>query len=252
HQQRRCFPVICRCAGLNVSLAMWPELTKLALLEHRFNPSLSGDVARLRFSMYPDLIPHEASASAGTLTTLLRAFRSGDQHALQQIFVLTSPKLRQLGSSLLLKENPAHTLEAAILVNESYLRLFCGRAPAWENSSHFFGSFYLEMKRFLIDYARRKRAKRRYGGVPIELTPDLEPRSLALDVPLKMDLDRACLALSAVNPRAERIVQMWKIEGRSAPEIALALGVTTHTVERDWKHARAWLARYLSTRKTSR
>jgi eukaryotic-like serine/threonine-protein kinase len=54
-------------------------------------------------------------------------------------------------------------------------------------------------------------------------------------------LDEALSGLSALNERLSRVVECRFFGGLTAEETAAALQVTTRTVERDWKKARAWL-----------
>jgi DNA-directed RNA polymerase specialized sigma24 family protein len=60
-------------------------------------------------------------------------------------------------------------------------------------------------------------------------------------------LDEALEALSSIDVRQCRVVEVRFFAGLSIPEAADALGVSTATVEREWAMAKAWLHRRLST-----
>ena len=57
-------------------------------------------------------------------------------------------------------------------------------------------------------------------------------------------------ALQEIDPRKSRVVEMRYFGGLSIEETAEALGISTITVNRDWRLARTWLIREMS-RKSS-
>jgi RNA polymerase sigma factor (sigma-70 family) len=59
-------------------------------------------------------------------------------------------------------------------------------------------------------------------------------------------LDEALDALSRVDPRQCRVVELRYFAGLTTPETAGALDLSTATVEREWAFAKAWLLRRLS------
>jgi len=65
--------------------------------------------------------------------------------------------------------------------------------------------------------------------VAMERTVDLVELDVALERLAKADLQEA------------RVVELRFFAGLTVPEIAVVLGVSTATVEREWAAARAWL-----------
>ena len=61
-------------------------------------------------------------------------------------------------------------------------------------------------------------------------------------------LDEALDALSAIDSRQCRVVELRFFGGLTIDEAAEALGVSPTTVEREWALAKAWLYRQLSSR----
>ena len=59
-------------------------------------------------------------------------------------------------------------------------------------------------------------------------------------------LNEALVALSENDPRKARVVELRFFGGLTREEMAEVLGVTTRTVEREWKFAQAWLRRELT------
>jgi RNA polymerase sigma factor (sigma-70 family) len=60
-------------------------------------------------------------------------------------------------------------------------------------------------------------------------------------------LDEALDALSEIDPRQCRVVELRFFAGLNIEETAEALGVSPATVEREWALAKAWLYRRLSS-----
>ena len=151
------------------------------------------------------------------------------------------PQLRQIASSLLAREQRGHTLETNALVNELYVRLLGKEPLTYADRSHFLAVAAGAMRRMLIDHARAKHALKR-GGVQ-------KPISLSAADGLQFDgrsddllaLEQALSHLEQVDPRAARVVEMRFFGGLEETEVAEVLGVSTITVKRDWKSARAWL-----------
>jgi RNA polymerase sigma factor (sigma-70 family) len=56
-----------------------------------------------------------------------------------------------------------------------------------------------------------------------------------------IEIDSALHKLERDDPRAARLVELHYFAGLSLPQIAEVLGVTTRTLNRDWRFARAFL-----------
>ncbi|MEM7587736.1 MAG: ECF-type sigma factor [Acidobacteriota bacterium] len=175
--------------------------------------------------------------AASSLTQVLHRARGGDQEDLETLVATVYRELRRSARSMLGRERSNPTLGATELVHETFLRLFGGQHPHWEDRRHFFGSVALAMRRILIDLARKKRAGRR---IPKDLMLPLEKASgvfgeTRLDL---VALDDALVELAARNPRQARVVELRFFAGLSESEVAGLLGVSHMTVHRDWKVAR--------------
>jgi RNA polymerase sigma factor (sigma-70 family) len=59
-------------------------------------------------------------------------------------------------------------------------------------------------------------------------------------------LDDALNALSAIDPRKGRVVELRFFGGLSVKETAEVLEISAETVQRDWKMAKSWLRRELN------
>ncbi len=173
------------------------------------------------------------------MTSLLAAVRGGDTRARDTLIGELYGELRRLASSLMRAERPGHTLQPTALVHEAFLRLVPGGGQ-WENRAHFFGAAARAMRQVLVEHARRRLAEKRGGQAQRVTFADLEiqvedPR---LDL---LALDEALTALSEVDPRLVRVVELRYFAGCDLAETARILDVSPATVKRDWIYARAWL-----------
>ena len=153
-------------------------------------------------------------------------------------------ELRRLAASLTAGLPPGRTLQPTALVHEAYLRLVRGKDPGWEGRRHFFGAAAQAMREILIEQARRK-ASFKHGGQArrVDLAEGMawiEPPSGDL-----LALDEAIQQLQAEDARLGEIVQLRYYTGLTIEETANLLGASISTLKRDWRYARAWLARQL-------
>jgi RNA polymerase sigma-70 factor (ECF subfamily) len=150
-------------------------------------------------------------------------------------------ELRRLAASYLRRERPDHTLQPTALVHEAFMRLVDQRRIDWSNRAQFMGVAAVMMRRILVNYARDRIAAKRGGGaehVPLTLAGAV---SGAVAVNL-LDLHEALERLAEAHQRKARIVELKFFAGLTNDEIAVTLGISPATVERDWKFARAWLS----------
>lgn len=175
------------------------------------------------------------------VTALLQRWSGGEQEALEKLIPLVYEKLRQLASSRLRAERSGHTLQPTALVHEAYLRLVGQKKVAWQNRSHFYGIAAQMMRRILVDHARRRGAAKREGGARLIVTLE-EVGAPDSDIEL-LALDRALSDLGRLDPRQARIVELRFFGGLSVEETAEVAGVSTATVKREWRTARAFLKR---------
>ncbi len=153
-------------------------------------------------------------------------------------------ELRRLAAALTARLPPGQTLQPTALVHEAYLRLVRDKDPGWKDRRHFFGAAAQAMRDILVDQARHK-ASFKHGGQArrIELAEGvawIEPPDSDM-----LALDEAIQQLQAEDARLAEIVRLRYYAGLSFEETADVVGVSVSTVTRDWRFARAWLARRL-------
>jgi RNA polymerase sigma factor (TIGR02999 family) len=180
------------------------------------------------------------------VTALLGDWSRGDRTALNQMLPLVSAELRRVAARQLRGERADHTLQPTALVHEVFIRLVDQRQVDWQNRAHFFGVAANVMRRILIDHARRHGARKRGEGVrcvSIHEAPDV---AASTETPV-LALDHALDRLKTVDAQLARIVELRAFGGLTIEETAHVLGVSPSTAKRDWRTARAWLARELGS-----
>lgn len=184
------------------------------------------------------------STSTDDITCLLVSWSDGDQQALERLIPLIYGNLRRIAASFLRRERLDHTLETANLVNEAYLLMVDQDKIRWKDRAHFFAIAGQTMRRVLVDHARRRDSAKRGGGVEkISLTSvDDLPRAIEPDF---LDLDQALNRLAKHDQETARLVELRYFGGLSKNEAAEVLGISSATVVRRWRLARAWLRSYL-------
>ncbi len=178
------------------------------------------------------------------LTLLLERAGQGDRVAAEQLLPMVYDELRAMAQKQMANEPAGLTLQATALVHEALLRLGDPSSMKWENRRHFFGAAAQAMRRILIERARKHAGPKAGGGrlrVPLGDTP--APQSVE---PVDwLGLDRAIAALEAQDGELAEVVQLRYFAGLSIDQTAEVLGVSARTVDRNWKVARAFLAREL-------
>jgi RNA polymerase sigma factor (TIGR02999 family) len=185
----------------------------------------------------PPIKPSRTSA-----TGLLLAWRGGNDAALGELVSVVQPELQRIARRCMKGQPVNHSLQATALVNEAYMRLVDVREMNWQNRAHFLAMAARLMRRVLVDSARTRGSQKRGGGalrvsfcedlaVTDEATADVIALSDALD------------ALTQMDDRKSRVVELRYFGGLSVAETAAVLEVSEETVARDWRFARAWLKR---------
>src|SRR6476659_5009019 len=191
----------------------------------------------------------EMADAPTAVTTLLRAWRRGDQAAFERLTPLVYGELRRRARHYLRGERPNHTLQPTALVNEVYLRMVNIDQVDWRDRTHFIAMAARQMRRILVDSARARRYQKRGGGA-LNVTFD-EALAVSERSPDLVALDDALETLALEDERKARVVELRFFGGLTNEEIAAALEISTDTVTRDWQMAKLWLQRALKKERRS-
>jgi RNA polymerase sigma factor (TIGR02999 family) len=182
-----------------------------------------------------------SAADDAELTVLLRQSIAGDMGARERLWARLHDQLRSMARSRLARESSGAGLDATELVHEVFFKLESLTVEPLDRL-HFLALAARAMRQVLVDQARaRRRDKRGSGLAPITLLTHYAPEQQpgALDV---LDLENALAELEGLDKRKARAVELSYFGGLSDQEVAAALEISTATVKRDLRTARAWLA----------
>jgi RNA polymerase sigma factor (TIGR02999 family) len=167
---------------------------------------------------------------------LLRAHRAGDAAAGRRLFEVLYADLRSLARRRLADERGDHTLAPTSLVHEVFLRVQSMPLEC-EDRREVLALAAAVMKRVLIDSARR-RARR--GDLPAH-TPEADNGKPMLLERRVLELECAMEQLERADPELAQVVELRFFLGLDVEAVATTLGLSTATVQRQWRSARAFL-----------
>ena len=193
-----------------------------------------------------------ADLAANDLTGLLIEWARGDKAALDQLTPLVYDEIRRIAHRYVQHEREGQTLQTTALVHEAYLRLAGSQRVDWQNRAHFFAVTAQVMRHILIDHARRRQYVK-HGGELQRVSFDAVTReALMMSQPRAAELlalDEALTELARLDPRKSRVVELRYFGGLSLEETADVLEVSAMTVRRDWRAAKAWLYKAVTSDK---
>ena len=147
--------------------------------------------------------------------------------------------LHRLAAGYLRQERPGHTLQPTALINEVYLRLRRHEGHSFRNRGHFIGRVAHMMRQLLVDYARRKNADKRGGGLErVTLSRAEASTDEGLEI---IALNDALSGLSKKDPKLAQLVELRYFVGLTLDEVAEVLGISRPSAVIAWRRARIWL-----------
>lgn len=179
------------------------------------------------------------------VTRLLHAFRAGDEEVVDKLFDRVYDELYDVAHRQLARLRPGQTLNTTALVHEAYLKLVNQSDADWEDRAHFFSVAAKAMRHIIINYARKQSAEKR-GGEADHVSFDeqfMAPQECADTL---IAVDRVLSQLAERDERMARVVELKFFGGMTQKESAEVLDVSTRTVRRDWRAAKAWMSKALS------
>ena len=181
--------------------------------------------------------------SSADITELLIDWSAGNREAQDELFGLVEKELHNLAHIYMQELRPGNTLQTTALINETYIRLVDQSCVEWQNRSHFFGIAATIMRRFLLNYLRDGKALKRHGNRDLRVSLSELPDESAEKSEEILALEDALCLLEKIDERKAKVVELKYYGGLSNEEVAEFLGIAEITVIRDWKMAKAWLAR---------
>ena len=182
-------------------------------------------------------------ARAQDLTALLRAWRDGDENALNALVPLVYEDFRRMARRCLYGERANRSIQATALVHEAFLRLVELQHVDWQSRTHLLAMTARVMRRVLVDIARSRRAGKR-GGNDVRVSFDERRLAAPWDADV-IRLNDALQSLAMLDDRKSQVVELRFFGGLTIDEVAAVLHISSRTAKRDWQFAQAWLRREL-------
>lgn len=177
---------------------------------------------------------------------LIRTAETGDPAASSALFGALYRELHGIAERELRRGGAELTLGTTTLLHEAYLNISRREGVQFASRGQFLAYAARAMRGLMIDYARRRRAKKRGGEFHItssgaEPAPE-DPADNGLDIE---QLGAALESLADVDPELAQLVDLHFFCGFTFAELAELRGVSERTVQRDWRKARLLLHRAL-------
>lgn len=184
-------------------------------------------------------------SSSTDITSLLIESRNGNSAALDEIYPQVYHELYRIARGQLRRMWDMGTISTTALVNEVYLKLVDQTQCQWVDRAHFLALSAKAMRQILINYAEQKRAQKR-GGDWQRVTFEDALATPAVNAETLLAVEHALQQLATLDQELCRLVELRFFGGLTEAEIACVLGVSERTVRRNWRKAKALLARTLA------
>ncbi|MGH7528560.1 MAG: ECF-type sigma factor [Gemmatimonadales bacterium] len=175
------------------------------------------------------------------LKKLIQSAGEIDPVAADKLFAMLYHELHGLAEHHLRRGGSGLTLGTTTLIHEAYLNIVGREDLAFPNQSRFLAYASRAMRGLVIDYARRRRAKKRGREFEITLAEDEGGRSGTESAEELGRLSDALDELAGLDPALAQLVDLHFFCGFSFAEVAALRGVSDRTVQRDWRKARMLL-----------
>lgn len=175
---------------------------------------------------------------------LIGSAESGDGTAADELFTLLYQELHRIAERQLHQGGADLTLGTTTLLHEAYLNIADREGVAFATRGQFLAYAARAMRGLMLDYARRRMAKKRGGEYQITSSGNEEAAAQVRPEELER-LDGALHTLAAADPSLAQLVDLHFFGGFSLAELATLQGVSERTVQRNWRKARLLLHRAL-------
>jgi RNA polymerase sigma factor (TIGR02999 family) len=175
-----------------------------------------------------------------TIASAVARADSGDAAAKDALFAALYDELHRLAQSHLRRSGGELTISATTLLHDAYIELAGRSTLAFPDRNRFLGYASRAMRGLVIDYVRRRSARKHGGELTFTSLQDYHTPIGDGSVDLEW-LGRALEELASVDPALTELVDLKFFCGFSLVEIATMRRVSERTVQRDWAKARALL-----------
>jgi RNA polymerase sigma factor (TIGR02999 family) len=177
-----------------------------------------------------------------TIGGLIRTAEAGDGAAADALFTALYRELHAVAERQLRRGSGELTLGTTTLLHETYLAISGREGVTFPSRGHFLAYAARAMRGLTIDYARRRRAKKRGGEFHITSSGgDEAPDDGHVSAGSLEELGAALEELGQVDPALAQLVDLHFFCGFTFTELAELRGVSERTIQREWRKARLLL-----------
>ena len=160
---------------------------------------------------------------------------------LSELFESIYVRLKELSALHMRSQPRGHTLQPTAVVHEAFIKLAERDSSEFKTEEHFLATAATVLRSVLGDHARRRLAKKR-GGQSFKASTDVfEPFDATVDSGGILALEDALQSLAKEDPRSAQVAELRIFGGLEPEHIARLLDLSSATVTRDWRFAKAWL-----------
>jgi RNA polymerase sigma factor (TIGR02999 family) len=157
---------------------------------------------------------------------------------------LVYEELRRVARERMAHLRPGGTVGPTDVVHEALVGLLKRTRQTYEGPDHLIRVASMAMHSILVDAARRRTAAKRGGG--LERLPFDNDLPVAAPVEDMLALDDALEKLKTSSHAFYELFMLKVYAGMTLECIAASRGVSTRTVEREWRYVKAVLSRELN------
>lgn len=186
---------------------------------------------------------------------------TGDDQSVAQLFNEIMGELRLLSTLYMKTHPPDVTLQPTVIVSEAFVRLASHRPDNFKDEDDFKATASAILRQVFAERAKKRMEERKRaekiaaerkatkappgGAAPAE--PEL-PSFDGASPELALALENALESLSDIDDRSARVAELKIFGSLPIATIAPIVGLTEAGAEKDWRFAKAYIAKHLRDR----
>ena len=174
------------------------------------------------------------------VTQLLDEIRSSPE-LFDQLVPMVYDDMKRIGHVQRQRMGASSTMQTTALVHEAFLKLRGGMTDQIESRLHFQRLAACVMRQLILDFARKRLTSKRGGDQIRETFDEAQVGLEGEDLDRIIAVEEVLVALEARDRRMAEAAAAQLYAGYTVEEIGAMLGVSSRTVIRDLRRARAWL-----------
>ena len=186
---------------------------------------------------------------------------TGDDNSVAELFNEIMGELRLLSTLYMKTHPPDVTLQPTVIVSEAFVRLASHRPDNFKDEDDFKATASVILRQVFAERAKKRLEEKRRAekiaaerkatkappGSPAPEEPEL-PSFEGASPELALALENALESLSDIDDRSARVAELKIFGSLPISTIAPIVGLTEAGAEKDWRFAKAYIAKHLRDR----